>query len=1351
MLIKLYCFSQDKSFKSFSYEDGISNNYVETFFEDSRGFIWIGTRDGLNRYDGHSFKKINLPSPSGEYNSGKPDLILSINEDNNNNLWIGTGACVHKYNYINNKFTTYSSNADKKEYEIDNIYEDILITNNLILFATRAGLKQYDSKLDSLIDFVLFNDISPIYISSLEEDENKNIWVGTYNKGVFFINTQLNTKTHFLNTSNNKELSIIRKVFKDSKNNIWFVSQNNGIFIKRNQSNSISPILEDELKSHPSFFTATSSINEDNNGDIWISSHQGGVLTYSPSTKAVFYYTDALPSPNNICGKSIKTIYKDSHNNMWIGSHGNGFNLFSPFTSKVEYYTKKLNSNSIPGSIVSCFEENADGKIWIGTDGGGLSLFNPQTKEFKNFTIKDGLKSNAILDIENIDENRIAIACWNGGLHILNVNTFNITSFNYTVPDPQNDIQNIFGLYYNKNTKQLWCNTYGRGTQIFDLSKMSFINEQELVKKFPFWNKTMYTNKILFDSKGDSWIIDGIRLEHISQNKSRFYGITNSEDTCNDGHMCTDIIETHDNKILITKSNGIRSYNNKTGCLEPIFNDSLLITKAKAILEDENNSIWITTENSLFKIENNTIQNISSHWGMPFVQFNNRAIFKSSQGELYLGTLNGFIRFNPQNFFSEKITPPLYITNLFINNIEQSSISSKILSQDIIHTKEITLNYDENTIGISFAALNYVDNKKSICKYKLENFDSEWITAGKERKATYTNLSPGVYTFKAITNSSENVWNSPTTELKITILPPWWQTILFKIALIILIILLIILFIIIRDRRIHNKKKELQKLITQRTAELKNANDTLINQKSTIEKSYKNLSEKQMLLDLKNDELQEALTTREKLIQVIAHDFKNPLNTLIGFTHLLNKKIKQKGYSDLESNIASLTNSSETLYNQMIELLEWSSSQNENINWQPQDINIVTLLNDTISLLSESITQKNINLSTDIKINTNAYVDVRMMSAVFRNLIINAIKYNEKGGKINIVAKNIKACITIRIEDCGVGLTTEQQDNIFSQIHKNDFSSGFGLQISSSFISKNKGKLYIDKTYTNGNCFIIEIPIGTKLEEETIKKSNYKAFTKKKEEIKTNATILIVDDNFEITDFLFETFHSIFNVEIANDGKEGVEKALRILPSLIISDVSMPVMTGHELCTTLKNNKLTSHIPIILLSAFKLPQEQIEGFLNGADDYVVKPFNVDVLKQKVVASIENRKLLVKNLQEKLVSNDAYTIPDSFEDKLIKQVTEVIYKNLNRPELKIEMIAREVGLSRSQLYRKTVAVIGQSPNEYLKTIRLQKAAELLRLGKYRVAEVAYEVGFSDPAYFSSCFIEKYGIKPSEFKS
>ena len=1355
-------FSQNNfSFKTFNQDNGIVDNYIECIYEDSRGFIWIGTRGGLNRFDGHSFTRINLPKmKSNSSVEVGQHYINALKEDAYRNLWIGTLAGVYVYSLDNDTYEMYEHDPKDKKSLSYNLIENFSIDADKSMWvATRNGLNKFDYKTKTFTHYVYdennANTVTNNYIFSILHDNSNNLWIGTLTGGM---NVMPHGSNEVKRVINNKvyDFPEVRAIFQDSKQNIWVITSQMGIYIQYKGTRDFVKFQTKAYSVNPKFFTGLSSINEDIFGNIWIGSFMGGIAIFNPHNQSYQFFKEDMPAPQSICGNSIRAIYRDKIGNMWLCSHGGGISLYSPISSSITTYARSPYKNSVPGNIISCFEQDYQGNMYVGTDGAGFTKFNVQKQEFTNYSIKDGLASDAILDIKEIKPGILAIASWNGALNIFNEKTGTFTKYTFKSSNSKTVSLNIYGLLYDSSTDLLWCSTFGDGIVVFDCKTYTFVPENKLKELYPEWNNSMFTSKILFDTVDSSvWFIDGIVLGRYKNKTVHSFYQSDSTSECTDGMFCSDILQTKSGMIYIAGYSGFKYFDRNENCIKNITFPHCNFSDAKSLLEDGKGNIWVATPQALFRYDpkNKTVRNISQVWGMPHIQYYRKSAFRTNDGHLYFGSLKGFIVLHEDSSYTYNITPSLHITKLYINNIEQRpGMEGSPISKDITLLKELVLSHNQSFITIEFGVLNFIDNEKSLCKYKMLGFDRDWIYAGKERRATYTNIPPGIYTFLVSTTNSEGQWIETPHSLTIVILPPWWKTLWFKLIVILIIVFGVFIFIHLREKAIKEINKQLEQKVDEKTKELQLANSTLLEQKNTIEKHYENLREQQLVIEIKNSQSQEALNTKNKLLTVIAHDFKNPLSTLIGFAKLLQDKIVSKKSSDLLPGIQSIVNSAQTIHNQMIEVLEWSVSKDDAVKYNPMDINIEILIKDTLSLIQDTASQKNILIEASFKITHTAFVDPRMMSAIIRNLVINSIKFTPRNGKVSITVTQHKASIEISVKDTGIGMSQEQIDRILSDTYmiSEDYKSGFGLQLCKTFIKRNNGTLQITSEIDKGSNFIVQVPKGRPLEKPIEKKKEvvYEANIDFDEE-DTQRKMLVIDDNEEITTYLRELFSDTFIVITARNGKEGMDKALLALPEIILTDINMPEMDGKQLCRQLRSNSLTNHIPIILISAQSQPHEQIEGLQMGADDFIEKPFNANVLKQKVYMLLRNREKLIEHVKQSLNTTEKFNLPDSFDDKIIKEITDVIIENISNVDFKVDMLADRVGLSRSQLYRKTISVLGQSPNDYIKSLRLQQAVEMLKTGRYRISEIAYEVGFSDPGYFSSCFFEKYGIKPSDY--
>lgn len=1330
------------SFKHYMQKDGLADNYVEDALEDSHGFLWFATHQGISKFDGTSFETIKIPE------SNLPNFLMNmltcVKEDGSGHLWFGSMGGVVIYNPFLSTFNYINPYTDKITISDNNVNDIEIVNGSDVWIATRNGLNLLSLK-DSSVKHFYSNatlNLSGDNIIDLQFDSNNNLWIGT-ETGLSFYSYDEN-KFHFVSELGSGS---IRSIFEDSRKKIWVAISKKGIYTKNNNSSEFIECMVTINGKQTSLKSTFSSINEDNIGRIWIGSFVDGITIVDPISLFATRILEDNLTTNSLSGNSIDKILKDAQENIWVCTHGGGVNFHSPLLQNVQFYSKS--ENALGGRIVSSFIEFADDEYWIGTDGGGISKFNYKTKTFKTFNKDNGLSSNAVLCLAKINENTIAIATWNGGLSLFNTTSNTFSNYYYTKYQAENNIQH---LEYDSTQNVLYCATQNRGIRIFDMNSKAFINHPENNSAILALDEAYITSFIR--NKGKIQVIaESYDLFHATGNEIRSINNENNSSECEKCFYVVDMDISNSGKVYLASQMGFYELDTATLCCKLADTSQKNQTSMRAVALDKDNTVWITSEDELFRYfpSNKAMVNISNKWGIPRMQYFKQALFIDSKGRLFLGGGNGFAVMNNVMNWEKQIEPEIFLAKLYIHNVLQiPNSSSSILNTNIAFTKSISIDYDDAYIGIEFSALNFIDPQKNKFKYKLDGFDKNWTISKNPGRITYTNLPKGNYTFRVLCTDSNGNWGKEERTLKITVYPPWWQTYWFRGFATFIIITLVVLVVKIRERnmKVINKKLELQ--VNQRTEELNSINEELKVQAETINLNYQELKEKQVVIQMKNHELQDSISTKDRLLQVIGHDFRNPLGALNGLLNLFVNKIQDKLDSSEMKSVESIQAASETLLNQMNQVLEWSASKDEDLKYNPTDISLDTVITDAISLVSEMAKMKRITIELNFNFGTTAHIDARMISIVLRNLVSNSIKFTDEGGTIGIVAQEHTNELELIVSDNGAGMNQETINNLLTE-HSTASLSGFGLQISKTFIERNSGELYVESEEGKGTRFHIFLPKGNKSLKQRVHK-NYNFIQIDSEnahdiDLKPDMkSMLVIDDDVSTADLLKEYFSALFSVSLAFDGLKGLKVARETVPDIIISDVNMPYLDGNNLCRELKSKKETSHVPILLISSQKLTSDQLKGYDSGADDYILKPLNLEVLNKKI------EKLLEKNEEYRRANDEnsfSFTLPESIEDKFLRKTTLLIAEKIGDSEFSVEKLAEEVGMSRSQLYRKFKAVLGVSPMDYIKNMRLQKALTLLLTEKYRVSEIAYEVGFSDYKYFTTCFTKAFGASPTNY--
>ncbi|MDA3882902.1 MAG: response regulator [Bacteroidales bacterium] len=806
-------------------------------------------------------------------------------------------------------------------------------------------------------------------------------------------------------------------------------------------------------------------------------------------------------------------------------------------------------------------------------------------------------------------------------------------------------------------------------------------------------------------------------------------------------------LDVNDNLWIGTNGCGLGTFNKKTQRIETYTtNDGLKSNIIESISSDKNGNIWFASDIiSKYDVQKKTF----THYFQPQESkgsFIVKACAKSLKGDLLFGCTEGIYVFDPTAIVDEKDATTPVFTDFRIRGITVKAgdtIEGMVpYSKSIAFSDEIVLPYALNSFSIIFSSLEYNEPNMLNYQYKLDGVDNDWIPSNaNNRIANYAGIQPGKYIFQVRASIGSGNWSKPKL-LAIRIVPPWWKTIWFNLGLILFIASLITILFIYRIRLIKQQKTILEEKVRKRTLKLSEANILL--------------NESKLVLEMKNEQVEEALNAKDKLLRVIAHDFKNPLSAISGLTVLLKNKFLQFDAKKNTEILNSIAASASNLEIQMSDVLEWALSEKQEIVFKPIEINIEALINDAVELVKKSAERKNLTISLHLDYETNSFVDPRMINTVIRNLLINAIKFTQNDGIITIVVQEFDSEIEVSIIDSGIGISQETIQSILNSDESySDFdtenikSTGIGLRLSKHFVEKNGGTLAVRSMKNRGSVFAFTIPRGeNKAIVQKQKSSSHKTHNKTQNRTITkdkSITILIIDDDTHILELLKHLFEQYYNVVTAYNGQVGMQLAANVVPALIISDISMPEITGIKVCQALKNDILTSAIPVILITADQ--QLMNESYASGADDFIVKPFDDDELLLKVHALIENRKKLLTKITSD-TDHPYFILPESYDDITMAKLLTYINEHFCESDLDIIKISKEIGLGRTHLWRKFKSSTGQNLSDYIKNLRMTKAKEMLLTGKYKVAEVGYEVGFSNAAYFTKCFSAQFGYTPKE---
>jgi len=1094
-LIKIIAYPQilsaqypDLKFEHITTVDGLSQNTVSCILQDSKGFMWFGTQDGLNKYDGYSFT--NYHYNPHDTTSILGIFIFSIIEDSAGNLWIGTESGINMFDRSNNNFVRYEHDANDPSSlsgsEVRAVFEDS--EGNLWVGSKGGNLDRFDRDSKKFVHFQhdandsgsLSKDICAIY-----EDSNNHLWVGSLNGNfsLFDRENELFIPIYY----KNEKLSDheIWNITGDSKDNIWISTYRSGLYAMRFSGDG-----EPEIVHYLNDINDAGSISsndiftvfEDSNGRLWIGTENGGLNLFdSDKGKFIRYRSDPFDE-NSLNNNSIWSICEDLTGNLWFGTHAGGINLLTKYGKSFGHY-KHLpgKGNSLSHNSVTSFCEDSRGNFWIGTDGGGLNLFDRGNGTFLHYTTKNSnLGSDAVLSIFEDSRGNLWVGTWEGGLNLFDRNSRDF--IRYTKENSKLCSNIIFSILEDKRGV-LWVGSFYGGLSYFDRNTHSFINYTPDNSQISDDQIRM----ILEDSYGNLWVCGATGLNLFDPESETFTVYTHDENnvkSLSKGYVLS-ILEASDSTLWVGTSGGFNKFDRQQNLFTSYcLSEGLPSNAIKGIQEDKQGFLWLSTNRGLSRLnpETDLFINYDHSDGLQDDEFYQCSSYKSRNGEIYFGGVNGFNVFLPENIQSNPFIPPVVITDFQIFNKPVTIGENSPLKTDISEAEQITLTYKQTVFSFGFTALNYISSDKNQYAYQLEGFDPEWNFIGTNHGASYTNLDPGEYTFRVKASNNDGVWNEEGTSVKIVITPPFWKTLVFKILAAIFVAILILLIYYIRFRQIINRNKHLNELVIERTKE--------INEKNTIlQEQTEELKSQRDELKSQRDELDVTNSVKDKLFSIISHDLRSPFNTLKGFIELI--KLKYDGYSDQEIKemIDIISDSADNVYNLLDNLLSWSRSQRGTLKLHPQMTNLVDLINNKIELLNFQAVNKKILI--EFGCGTEGIlleVDPDLMNVVIQNLLTNAIKFTPTGGKIEVNCKIENNHIMAYVRDNGIGISEEDAEKLFNpNVHfstsgtENEKGIGLGMLICKDFIEIHHGEIWVESELGKGSTFFIKIPLSQSL------------------------------------------------------------------------------------------------------------------------------------------------------------------------------------------------------------------------------------------------------------------------------
>ncbi|MBK8805902.1 MAG: response regulator [Bacteroidales bacterium] len=924
--------------------------------------------------------------------------------------------------------------------------------------------------------------------------------------------------------------------------------------------------------------------------------------------------------------------------------------------------------------------------------------------------------------------------------------------------------------------EKLYIATYGDGINIYDVYKNQFTNHLNNKQLSDILYAPLFGNQIYRDVQNRIWVASIRGLYLIDDNKVKTFVYSPSDSaSINSNHVVT-IYQDKKKQIWIGTKKGLNLYDEVSGKFLNMNQMSRLPEDVKAILEDKKGNLWISSNIGITKFNPVSLETVqfTEADGLQANEFHERSCLLTKSGKMYFGGINGFSAFFPEDIEVSNTESVPYLTELrVLNQIIKPNDKTGILNKNIMFCDEITLPYNKSTFTIEFSSIDESHAQRLKYAYKMENLDKSWTYVEDNNKAYFTNLDPGVYYFKVKAASGSLKNSNQIRMLKVTITPPIWAQFWFKVFAFVIITLAVFYYVQRKIWRLEKMKKELAKDVRERTFEIELQKDqledladklqfqnlTLREHQEQLQETFSELKIQSDELKIANSELKKINETKNKLFSLIAHDLKGPIGSIKSFSSLLVSDYKDLDDDEIVDYLEIIQDSSHASVEMFENLLEWARSQTETVQFKPEAVNLKEIISNVIEFQNLTASNKSIQIVDRVGKNIWFYADKNMLLTILRNLISNSIKFTNEGGAITIQSDETDTEILISVKDTGIGMTDKRINSI---LNKEDQHSslgtegekgvGLGLTICKEFLQIHGGKILIESELGMGTTIIAVLP------NKKVESKDFVTFPDAVEsndiDLQQNASILkdklllIIDDNANSRHAIKHSLKNKCEIIEAKNGLQGIELAKEKMPDCIISDIIMPEKTGIELCRELKADKFTNFIPIILLTSSKEEIHKRDAYTAGADEFITKPFNPEMLESRIINLLIKQENIKKMIRES-ISLEEESLNSTINNEFLQKVHDIANLHINDSEFSIEFLASQLGYSRYQFFRKFKAIVGQTPVEYILNYRLQKAEILLRKGKLRVSEIAYETGFSNPKYFATTFRKKYGMTPSEY--
>ncbi|RXK61654.1 response regulator [Lacibacter luteus] len=1338
---------------------GLSNNSVRCILRDHKGFMWFGTYDGLNRYDGYSFRIFR--SKVNDSTSLINPFINTLSEDKNGHLWIGTRGGVSIYNSLTDKFNRLSVKADKKNSILNDVIRAIGTdsSNNVFVGAENSGLffcKNGSPVSTSVALTVPGGTTTRFGVQAIKISKDNKVWVFVQNRGLCLFD-YASMKLQLIDSTAQTASAI-----DIDGNDIW-IGGLLGLYHYDIAQGKGRPALEIPVNSEKIW-----SVTVDREHNLWIGTVDKGVNIWNTRSNSM-EFLNAGDSKFSLLSGYVYAIYEDPNGRIWIGTLKGGVNIIDPQKKKFRLIAHDAGiPGGLSGNSVSCFFEANDGSLWIGTDDAGLSIWDRKKNKFTNLQSKPGnensLPSDAIETITSDADNNIWVGTFNAGLCRLYPD--GKISKRYKCINPLSGLENpVISILYSDSKKTLWASTLRQGLRYGALYYYNRLNDR--FEAFDTGLSDLFC--LTEDKSGNFWggnLNQLVKIDRVTK-RHEFFTL---------GQPVKAIYEDRKGNFWIgTEGGGLILFDRQQKKIKARFtvDEGLCSDAVLNILEDAAGHLWISTLNGLSRFDpaSKVFKNYYYNDGLQSNQFNYNSALILRSGEFLFGGIKGFNLFHPEQITSVTTFPPLVVTSIKVNNSAINADNAYVMKTSQDEITELKMPYNQAVISVEFAALEYSIPEKISYAYYLEGWDRNWNYSGKTRIANYTHLSEGTYTLRIKVTDVEGNWSKSERTIRIVILPPWFRTWWAYTSYLLIVASLIYVFWLYRHRQ------------TKLKYEIAFANISIEKEKAEAEKhraeyeKEKAIHEADRIVSEKEKELN---TKRLDFFTSITHEFRTPLTLIINPVKdfLQNKR----EVNDKKGDMTIVYRNARRLLSLVDQLLFFRKTDAGIDKIKPAKLNFYTLSHEVFLCFVQQARLRNIQYefiadNPELEL----YADREKMEIVLYNLLSNAIKYTPDKGRIIFQIVETDSEVEVIVKDTGAGIPKEAGEKLFDKFYQAKGPGvqtkpgfGIGLYLVKQLVEMHNGSVSYESILEKGTTFKIalkkdkdhfkdvEVFESKNIETSFLNELNESDELLSEETEKENTEegqlqsvfsakqiMLVVDDDKEIRSYVSGMFRDQFNVYEAQSGKEGLKMAEKHQPDIIISDIKMEDGDGIDFCRKIKSHNSLSHIPVILLTGTHTSDLKLEGVEGGADDYITKPFE----KELLLARVNNLQKSRINLQRYFfneITLKKHDLKISEEDKeFLERCIAIVEEHLEDDEFTITQLATQMGRSYSSVYKRIRMISGQSLQGFVRFVRLRKAAELFINTNQNVGEVAFKVGIYDAKFFREQFHKLFGLKPSEY--